>query len=310
VTCGDRLLTGEQLALETKNRIRAIGAITVPDLDTMPDLSSYLRYLRPEVVVLNVPWSQVELAMAKLTALSQQAIEVLILPQCEVGLLHVLRLRRLGGRTLLQVAEPPLAEWDRVAKRLLDVTIAGTAMFFLAPFLLLIAAAIKLESRGPVLFKQKREGLNGSLIEVLKFRSMYVEGTDLHASRQTSKDDPRVTRVGRIIRRTSLDELPQFWNVLTGQMSVVGPRPHALSTSAEGQSLGSIVETYASRHRVKPGITGWAQVNGARGELNSREQVRRRVDLDLYYINHWSVLFDIKIILMTVVRVFHDPHAY
>jgi Undecaprenyl-phosphate glucose phosphotransferase len=310
VTCGENPLTGDQLTLETKNRIRAIGIIAVKDLDTMPELSPYLRQLHPEVVVLNLPWSQAELAMAKLTALSQHAIDVLILPQSKAGLERVLRLRQLGGRTLLQVAEPPLAEWDRVAKRLLDVIVAGAALFFLAPFLLVIAAAIKLESKGPVLFKQKREGLNGELIDVLKFRSMYVEGTDRHASRQTSKDDPRVTRVGRIIRRSSLDELPQFWNVLAGQMSVVGPRPHALQTSAEGQSLQSIVETYASRHRVKPGITGWAQVNGARGELNSREQVRRRVDLDLYYINNWSVLFDFKIILMTAVRVFHDPHAY
>jgi lipopolysaccharide/colanic/teichoic acid biosynthesis glycosyltransferase len=139
---------------------------------------------------------------------------------------------------------------------------------------------------------------------------MYVEGTDLHASRQTSKDDPRVTRVGRIIRRSSLDELPQFWNVLTGQMSVVGPRPHALQTSAGGQPLEAIAEQYPARHRVKPGITGWAQVNGARGELHSREQVIRRVNYDLFYIENWSVLFDLKIILMTAMRVFHDPNAY
>jgi lipopolysaccharide/colanic/teichoic acid biosynthesis glycosyltransferase len=116
--------------------------------------------------------------------------------------------------------------------------------------------------------------------------------------------------VGRFIRRTSLDELPQFWNVLQGTMSVVGPRPHALHTSAEGRALDALVEEYASRHRVKPGITGWAQINGARGELRSREQVKKRVDYDLYYIDNWSVLLDIKIILMTAVRVFYDPRAY
>ncbi|MBQ0820526.1 exopolysaccharide biosynthesis polyprenyl glycosylphosphotransferase [Microvirga sp. HBU67558] len=310
VSCGDSPLTGDQLSLETKNRVRAIGTISADNLDVMPDLAPYLRQLNPEVVVLSLPWSQAHVAMNKLKALSQHAAEVLILPHSGNGLQQMLRLRHLGGRTLLQVAEPPIAEWDRFAKRVEDVVIASTALFLLAPFLLLVALAIKLDSRGPILFKQKREGFNGSLIDVLKFRSMYVEGTDLHASRQTSKDDPRVTRIGRLIRRSSLDELPQFWNVLTGQMSVVGPRPHALQTSAEGQVLGSIVEEYAARHRVKPGITGWAQVNGARGELNSREQVKRRVDLDLYYIENWSVLFDLKIILMTALRVFHDPHAY
>jgi exopolysaccharide biosynthesis polyprenyl glycosylphosphotransferase len=310
VTCGDNSFTGQQLALDTGNRMRAVGKIIAADVASLPDLEPYLRELRPEVVVLNLPWAEVEAAMGKLTPLSQHAVEVYVLPQSAVGLHRVVGMRRVGSQVLLQVAEPPLAGWDRAAKRAEDVVIASLALVVMSPVLLLTALAIKLESRGPVLFKQMRAGFQGDLIEVWKFRSMSVEGTDLNASRQTSKGDPRVTRVGRFIRRTSIDELPQFWNVLQGTMSVVGPRPHALQTSAEGKTLDALVDTYAARHRVKPGITGWAQINGARGELRSREQVKARVDYDLYYIGNWSVLFDIKIVLMTALRVFYDPRAY
>lgn len=310
ISCGENTLTGDQLALETRNRIRAVGTITIGDLASVPDLTPYLRQLGPEVVVLSLPLSQVETAMRKIKALSQHAVEVLVLSQGDAGLSNALRLRRVGNRTMLQIAEPPLADWDRVIKRIEDVLIASAALILTLPIFVVTALAIKMESRGPLLFKQMRAGFNGSLIEVWKFRSMYFDKTDLHASRQTSRDDPRVTHVGRFIRRTSIDELPQFWNVLQGSMSVVGPRPHALETSAEGKALDAIVEEYAARHRVRPGITGWAQVNGARGEMKSREQVKRRVDYDLYYIENWSVLFDIKIILMTAVRVLYDPSAY
>jgi Undecaprenyl-phosphate glucose phosphotransferase len=310
ITCGANTFTGAQLALETANRIRAVGKIIAHDLASIPELGPYIQKLDPQVIVLNVPWFQVEAAMGHLTALSRHPVEVLVLPQASVGVQKIIRLRRLGQQTFFQMAEPPLVGWDRVIKRVEDVVVASLALLITAPVLLLTALAIKWDSPGPVLFKQMRAGFNGRLVEVWKFRSMAVEGTDLTASRQTSKDDPRVTRVGRFIRRTSLDELPQFWNVLQGTMSVVGPRPHALHTSAEGRALDALVEEYASRHRVKPGITGWAQINGARGELRSREQVKKRVDYDLYYIDNWSILLDIKIILMTVVRVFYDPRAY
>lgn len=310
VTCGANTFTGPQLALETGNRIRAVGKIITHDLASVPDLGPFIQKLDPQVIVLNVPWFQVEAAISDLTALSRHAVEVLVLPQASAGVNKIIRLRRLGQQTLLQMAEPPLAGWDRVIKRAEDVFVASLALLITSPVLLLTALAIKLDSRGPVLFKQMRAGFNGQLIEVWKFRSMSVEGTDPTASRQTSKDDPRVTRVGRFIRRTSLDELPQFWNVLQGSMSVVGPRPHALHTSAEGRALDALVEEYASRHRVKPGITGWAQINGARGELRSRDQVKNRVDYDLYYIENWSIFLDLKIILMTAVRVIYDPRAY
>ncbi len=302
--------TGEQLALESRNRMRAVGMIVAPDVETIPDLGPHIQQLHPEVVVLHMRWPQVAEAMSRSPALSHHAVEVLVLPQANFVEHSIMRLRQFGSRTFLQIAEPPLVGWGRAAKRIEDVVVASLALVIASPVLLLTALAIKLESKGPVLFKQMRAGFNNDLIEVWKFRSMSVEGTDLHASRQTSKDDPRVTRVGRFIRRTSIDELPQFWNVLQGTMSVVGPRPHALATRAGGQSLDAIVDAYAARHRVKPGVTGWAQINGARGELQTHTQVQRRVDYDLHYIENWSVLFDLKIILMTVVRVFYDPRAY
>ncbi|WP_166802308.1 exopolysaccharide biosynthesis polyprenyl glycosylphosphotransferase [Microvirga pakistanensis] len=310
VSCGDSFATGRQLALETARWIRPVGAINVSDLDSTPDLAPYLKQLSPDVVILCIPLSQIETALRKFKALSQHAVEVLVLPQAALDLRKAIRLRRIGDQTLLQIAEPPLTDWDITVKRIEDVVVASLALVLLSPLMLLTALAIRLDSRGPVLFRQTRAGFNGQTIELWKFRSMYVEASDPHASRQTSKRDPRVTRVGRFIRRTSIDELPQLWNVLEGKMSVVGPRPHALATSAEGKALDALVEEYVSRHRVKPGITGWAQVNGARGELRSREQVKRRVDYDLHYIENWSLLFDFKIILMTAVRMWHDPRAY
>jgi Undecaprenyl-phosphate glucose phosphotransferase len=310
VCCGEGTLTEAQLALETRNRVRAAGIVTARELDQMPDLVPYIKTLKPEIVIFSLPWSHVEAAISRFSSLSHYALEVLILPDSGLCLQKAIRLRRCGSRTMLQIVEPPLAEFDCAFKRAEDLVVAGFALVLTMPLLLLVAAAIKLESRGPVLFKQARVGLDGDIIEVWKFRSMYTDDVDLHAARQTSKNDPRVTRVGRFIRRTSIDELPQFWNVLQGHMSVVGPRPHALKTTAEGEKLDTLVDGYAARHRVKPGVTGWAQINGARGELCSREQVKRRVDLDLYYIENWSLLFDLKIILMTIVRVVYDPHAY
>jgi len=310
ISCGGNSLTGSQLELETRNRVRAVGIISVQDLAVVPDLGPHLKQLSPDVVILSLPWAQVDTVMSRLKVLSQYSIEVLVLPQGNMGLQRALCLRRLGNLVMLQIAKPPLSGWHVAIKRAEDVAVAISVLLLFFPLLIATAIAIKLNSKGPVLFKQVREGFNGELIEIWKFRSMYIEGTDPNALHQTSRKDPRVTRVGRFIRRTSIDELPQFWNVLKGQMSVVGPRPHALATAAEGRTIDSLVEEYAARHRVKPGITGWAQINGARGELTSCEQVKRRVDLDLYYIENWSIFLDLKIILITAVKIFYDPHAY
>jgi lipopolysaccharide/colanic/teichoic acid biosynthesis glycosyltransferase len=173
------------------------------------------------------------------------------------------------------------------------------------------AIAIKLDSKGPVFFKQKRHGFNNELIEVFKFRSMRTDMLDPNASKLVTKDDPRVTRVGRFIRKTSIDELPQFFNVLRGELSVVGPRPHALQAKADNILYYEAVEGYFARHKVKPGITGWAQIHGWRGETDTVEKIMQRVQHDLYYIEHWSILLDAYIVMMTPFTLFSkSENAY
>jgi lipopolysaccharide/colanic/teichoic acid biosynthesis glycosyltransferase len=176
--------------------------------------------------------------------------------------------------------------------------------------LLVTALLIKLESRGPVLFLQPRMGFNNKLFLCYKFRSMYNDQTDMLADQQTTRDDPRITRVGRVIRKLSIDELPQLLNVVNGTMSLVGPRPHAPNTKAADRLFTEVVQQYAVRHRVKPGITGWAQVNGWRGETTTVEQIEQRVACDLFYIENWSIRMDLKIMLMTVLREVRSRNAY
>jgi lipopolysaccharide/colanic/teichoic acid biosynthesis glycosyltransferase len=190
------------------------------------------------------------------------------------------------------------------------VSLGLLMLFLLLPVLVVVALAVKLDSPGPVLFRQPRLGFNDRPFTVLKFRSMYANASDLMASQQTSRRDPRVTRVGRWLRKLSLDELPQLFNVLSGDMSLVGPRPHAPHTRAGGQLLKDAMAEYVIRHQVKPGITGWAQINGARGELVTMDDLRRRVTFDLEYIQKWSVWFDLRIMSMTIIREVFSKHAF
>lgn len=191
-------------------------------------------------------------------------------------------------------------------KRIMDVVLSTLGVIALAPLLLLLAVLIRIDSPGPVFFKQKRHGYLNEEVLVWKFRSMRVETTDATASRQVSAGDERVTRMGRFMRKTSLDELPQLWNVLRGEMSLVGPRPHAIGMLTNGAEASKLVETYAHRHRMKPGLTGWAAVNGSRGPVDSAEAVRRRVSLDLEYVERQSVWLDLSIILRTLPCVLGD----
>jgi len=180
----------------------------------------------------------------------------------------------------------------------------------LAPVMAAVAIAVRCESKGPIIFRQRRYGFNNELIEVFKFRSMYVEMSDAAATRLVTKDDPRVTRVGRFIRKTSLDELPQLFNVLTGGLSLVGPRPHALQAKAAGRLYDEAVDGYFARHKVKPGITGWAQINGWRGETDTPEKIQKRVEHDLHYVENWSPLFDLYILLRTPMSLLNTKNAY
>jgi putative colanic acid biosynthesis UDP-glucose lipid carrier transferase len=213
---------------------------------------------------------------------------------------------QVGNVPVMSVVENPFNGVEGVAKRAEDLLLGALIMLAISVPMLLIALAVKLTSRGPVFFRQRRYGLNGEEIRVLKFRTMTVmeDGAEI---KQAVKNDGRVTRVGAILRRTSLDELPQFLQVITGEMSIVGPRPHAV---VHNEQYRSLIQGYMLRHKVKPGITGWAQVNGWRGETDTLEKMEKRVEYDLAYIRDWALWMDLKIIVMTILGVFRGKNAY
>jgi len=277
------------------------------DLDT---LSTMIRKGQVDQVILALPWQDPERIRTVAFRLALHPVAVCLAPGLAnfdfPGRSYV----HISGVPMLQLYNRPFSGWGRVVKGIEDRVVAVGLLVILAPLLALIALAIKLDSPGPVLFRQKRYGFNNAPVEIFKFRSMRADADAGSPNiQQATRNDPRVTRVGRVIRRSSLDELPQLINVLRGEMSVVGPRPHAADASVEGNPLDEVVERYAARHRVKPGITGWAQVNGLRGEFDA-EKLRRRVDHDLYYIDNWSVWLDLKILIKTFLVAFNDKNAY
>jgi putative colanic acid biosysnthesis UDP-glucose lipid carrier transferase len=212
----------------------------------------------------------------------------------------------LGPVGLLDIKKKPLSDWGRHVKAAEDFVLAAMILVLILPVMGIIAVAVKLDSPGPVFFSQRRHGLNRRVINVMKFRTMRVMENG-NVVTQATAHDPRVTRVGAFLRRTSLDELPQFINVLRGEMSVIGPRPHAL---VHDDLYGDMLEHYANRHKVKPGITGWAQVNGYRGPTETPDKMRARVDHDLAYIDNWSLWLDLKILVMTIVGGFSGKNAF
>jgi Undecaprenyl-phosphate glucose phosphotransferase len=282
----------------------------VPILGSVDDLIADIRRRRVDLVVVTLPlWADRRLDEI-LQKLRQTPATVMLCPEWFDLRAGACPMRPVGGVPLLRAADRPLRDWRAVAKAVEDRVLAVLILLLIAPLLAFIAVLIKLDSPGPVLFRQKRYGYNNELIEVFKFRSMHHHSRDLNAEQLTRRGDPRITRIGGFLRRTSLDELPQFFNVLRGEMSIVGPRPHALAAKAGGQLYPDAVQSYHARHRVKPGITGWAQVNGWRGETETVEQIVKRVEHDLYYVEHWSVLFDLRIIVRTVFGGFTGRHAY
>ena len=215
-----------------------------------------------------------------------------------------------GGAAEGQAWHFPHDRWQRSQKTVFDCLAATCLLLLLAPFLALVALLIALDSRGPVLFRQPRTGLNNRSFTIYKFRTMHHAMADTLADQQTVRNDPRVTRVGATLRKLSIDELPQLINVLRGDMSLVGPRPHAPNTKAAGQLFADVVQNYALRHRVKPGITGWAQVNGFRGETETLDKMQRRVEHDLAYVDGWSLMLDLRILFLTVFLTVFDRNAY
>jgi Undecaprenyl-phosphate glucose phosphotransferase len=229
--------------------------------------------------------------------LSELPVSLHMIPVGAGNLPGAMRLGELGNLVTMQLLHPPLSLFDRALKRTFDITVAMVGLVMLAPALVFVSIAIKLDTRGPILFRQTRHGYNNQTIRVFKFRTMTAM-EDGHAFTQAKKDDPRVTAVGRVLRRTNIDELPQLLNVIIGDMSIVGPRPHPIALNKKFEQH---ISPFSRRHNVKPGITGWAQVNGFRGETDTLEKMQRRFEYDLYYIDNWSFMIDMKIILMTMV---------
>jgi Undecaprenyl-phosphate glucose phosphotransferase len=253
------------------------------------------RLLRPESVFVIVPWSDTATINQCIGELMTLPAEIHLGPERVLDRFDNMRISKLGPIATLQLTRQPLSPVEVAIKRMFDVVVATGILVCLTPFLAGIALLIRLDSRGPVFFLQRRYGFNQRPFRIIKFRTMTV-ADDGDVVVQAKRDDDRMTRVGRWLRAWSIDELPQLLNVIKGDMSLVGPRPHALSHNREYEQKISL---YARRHNVKPGITGWAQANGFRGETDTDEKMRRRVEHDLHYIDNWSLWFDIKILLLT-----------
>jgi Undecaprenyl-phosphate glucose phosphotransferase len=308
---GDALI--KSLAAQRDSDVRVVGVfddrgderapLTVGDrqkLGTVDDLVEFARKTRIDLVIFSLPISAEGRILQMLKKLWVLPVDIRLAAHSNKLRFRPRAYSYIGNVPVLDVFDKPITDWDVVMKWLFDRIVGSLMLLAAAPVMLIIALAIKLDSRGPALFKQKRYGFNNELIEVYKFRSMYVDQCDATASKLVAKGDPRVTRVGRFIRKTSLDELPQLFNVVfKGNLSLVGPRPHAIHAKAENRLYDEAVDGYFARHRVKPGITGWAQVNGWRGETETHEKIQRRVEHDLYYIENWSVLFDLYILAAT-----------
>ncbi len=283
-------------------------------LELLGNSATLLQLIRTNMVdqvFVALPWSAQRRLTEVIEQLALTPVRVCVVSD-PLGLNYpVHAIKHINKALTLMVLDRPLTGWANLIKWIEDRFLSAAILLFVGPLMALIAIAIKFDSPGPVFFKQKRYGFNNHQINVWKFRTMFWDGLASSASlRQTSKNDPRVTRVGRFLRQSSLDELPQFINVLLGDMSIVGPRPHAIAHTYQGKQLDEIVHRYAARHRVKPGITGWAQINGWRGETNTVEKIKKRVECDLYYIENWSIWFDIYIIARTILLIFQDDNAY
>ena len=279
-------------------------------LGTVAELVERSRIEKIDVIVVALPLSAVERIKAIMDQLASTVADIVLTTDMAGLRFARTQFDGIGRNAVVSVREAPLKDWRALEKAALDYGIGVLALLALSPVLLVTALLIKLDSPGPVLFRQPRMGFNNRLFLCYKFRSMHHRMTDLLADQQTTRGDPRITRVGRVIRKLSIDELPQLLNVINGTMSLVGPRPHAPNTKAADRLFTEVVQQYAVRHRVKPGITGWAQVNGWRGETATVEQIQQRVACDLFYIENWSVRFDIKIMLVTILREVRSRHAF
>lgn len=277
-----------------------------PCLGTLKETAAFVKQRRIDQVYISLPMASQPRILQLLDDLRDTTISIRFVPDIFLTDLIQGRLETVDGIPLVSVCETPFTGINGIVKRISDIVLASLILLLVAPLMLAISAGVKLSSPGPVLFQQRRYGVDGKDIVVYKFRTMTV-CEDGDVIRQATKNDQRVTRLGAFLRKTSLDELPQFINVLQGRMSVVGPRPHAV---AHNEIYRKLIKGYMVRHKVKPGITGWAQVNGCRGETDRLEKMQARIDYDLAYLRHWSLKLDLMIVARTVLIVFRDRYAY
>jgi Undecaprenyl-phosphate glucose phosphotransferase len=257
------------------------------------------RAYKPDDVIFLADIVDLPRIAALVGPLSELPVSVHVIPTASTELWASARATNLGETAAIQVLRPPLSWFDLSIKRVFDICASAVGLLFLSPLMLTVALGVKLESPGPVLFRQSRHGYNNEIIPVVKFRTMGVleDGESTETFTQARANDARLTRLGRVLRRTNIDELPQLINVLRGEMSLIGPRPHPIALNAMFRER---IVPYSRRHNVKPGLTGWAQVNGLRGETDTFEKMQRRVEYDMFYVDNWSFLFDLKILLMTL----------
>jgi Undecaprenyl-phosphate glucose phosphotransferase len=305
--------SSDDIERESRGVIAVVSAGAIPGT---PDgvqigwIEEAIRTSKVDRIIIAKFEGVIEQSRALLARLMQVAVDVTFIPDLAELRSPMLKVDRIGTLPAIGFASRPLSAIQATVKRAEDLSLSCFIMLLATPLLVVIALAIKLDSSGPILFGQLREGYHNRVFKVWKFRTMFHEARDERAVQQTSRQDPRVTRVGALLRRLSLDELPQFINVIQGEMSIVGPRPHALGMTSVGLPMTEVLEAYTARHRLKPGITGWAQVNGCRGEVDSHDKLRRRVSLDCYYIDNWSLGLDLWIVLRTLTLLVFDRDAY
>lgn len=285
-------------------------AHNIPVLGNLSALMTMIRAGRVDQVIVALPWSAEIRLQQVVSRLALTPVRIRLAPDLASFVFARRPVVLLGELPVMTLFERPISGLDAWGKLIEDQLIAGLALIVAAPVMLLAALAIRLDSPGPVFFRQPREGFNNRPFKVYKFRTMRHDHQQVDGIVQASRSDPRVTRVGAFLRRTSLDELPQLFNVMQGDMSVVGPRPHAPSTRAGGRLFSEVVSSYAARHKVKPGITGWAQVCGWRGETDTEDKLVKRFEHDLYYIENWSIWFDLYIVARTAAAVIIPRNAF
>jgi putative colanic acid biosynthesis UDP-glucose lipid carrier transferase len=291
---------------DDRNAGRLPALLPRENLGALSALADYARSHTIDVIYIALPMASQPRILKLLEDLRDTTASIYFVPDIFVSDLIQARVDSIGGLPVVAVCESPFCGFNGVVKRASDFVLAALILLLVSPLMIAIAVGVKLSAPGPVLFKQRRYGLDGKRIVVYKFRTMTV-AEDGELVRQATRNDARVTRFGAFLRRTSLDELPQFINVLQGRMSVVGPRPHAV---AHNEMYRKLIRGYMIRHKVKPGVTGFAQVNGWRGETDTVDKMKRRIEYDLQYLRNWSLLLDLQIIVKTVFVVLRKDNAY